>query len=65
MSGMSENPHPPPPSSGGKRGVAAPQRDSLPERLIAVGCLLLVIPCLLATVAAIFYGWPYVVYGLR
>jgi len=33
--------------------------------MIIAGCLLLTIPCVLATLAAIFYGLPMVVGGLR
>jgi hypothetical protein len=35
-------------------------RDTLANRLIVIGCLLLIMPCVLLALAAAIFGWPLV-----
>ncbi|MBN1312886.1 MAG: tetratricopeptide repeat protein [Anaerolineae bacterium] len=35
-------------------------RDTLANRLMLLGCLLILVPCIVAALAAAFYGWPIV-----
>lgn len=41
-----------------KHSPAHAQVDPLPNRLIAIGCALLVTPCGFLVMAFLWYGWP-------
>ncbi len=65
--GTSRLPGPPPPATMIPMSAPSPRppHDPLPERLIALGCALLLIPCGVAAGLALLYGWPMLAFGLR